>query len=97
VLATILLFVTTRRTIMYRDHDTEASFWADQQAPPGVPLANRASSEALASSAPTPSSSRNSAGTTCARATRAAAFRRCCRRTGRFDGVQAGYYVRDQW
>jgi hypothetical protein len=26
VLATILLFVTTRRTIMYRDHDTEASF-----------------------------------------------------------------------
>jgi len=37
VLATILLFVTTRRTIMYRDHDTEASFWAGQQAPPGVP------------------------------------------------------------
>jgi len=26
VLATILLFVTTRRMIMYRDHDTEASF-----------------------------------------------------------------------
>ena len=26
----------------------------------------------------------------------AAAFRRCCRRTGRFDGVQASYYVRDQ-
>jgi len=22
-------------------------------------------------------------------------FRRCCRGTGRFDGVQAGYYVRD--
>jgi hypothetical protein len=26
VLATILLFVRTRETIMYRDHDTEASF-----------------------------------------------------------------------
>jgi len=26
VLATILLFIRTRRAIMYRDHDTEASF-----------------------------------------------------------------------
>jgi len=24
-------------------------------------------------------------------------FRRCCRRTGRFDGSQASYYVRDHW
>jgi hypothetical protein len=26
----------------------------------------------------------------------AAAFRRCCRKTGRFDGAPAGYYVRDR-
>jgi hypothetical protein len=26
----------------------------------------------------------------------AAAFRRCCRKTGRFDGTPAGYYVRDR-
>jgi hypothetical protein len=26
-----------REAAMYRDHDAEASFWADQQAPPGVP------------------------------------------------------------
>ena len=62
----------------------------------GFPLASPASSRAIASSAPAPSSWKNLAGTTCARAVRAAAFRRCCRRTGRFDGVQANYYVRDK-
>jgi len=62
----------------------------------GFPLASPASSVATASSASTPNSSRRSAGTTRARAVRAAAFRRCCRRTGRFDGTQGNYYVRDQ-
>jgi hypothetical protein len=33
---------------------------------------------------------------TFAHAAQAAAFRRCCRRTGHFDGSQANYYVRDQ-
>ena len=60
------------------------------------PPVSLALSGAIASSASTPSSSRNSAETTCAHAARAAAFRRCCRGTGRFDGVQAEYYVRDQ-
>src|SRR5690349_18118850 len=40
----------------------------------GFPLASLALSEAIASSGSTPNSSRNSAGTTCARAARAAAF-----------------------
>jgi hypothetical protein len=62
----------------------------------GFPLASLALSGAIASSASTPNSSRNSAGTTCARAARVAAFRRCCRGTGRFDGAQADYYVRDR-
>ena len=62
----------------------------------GFPLASPTSSAATGSSASTPNSSKSSAGTTCARAARVAAFRRCCRRTGRFDGVQADYYVRDQ-
>ena len=62
----------------------------------GFPPVSLALSGAIASSASTPSLSRNSAGTTCARAVRAAAFRRCCRGSGRFDGVQADYYVRDQ-
>ena len=26
----------------------------------------------------------------------AGAFRRCCRSTGRFDGAQAAYYIRDR-
>jgi hypothetical protein len=37
-----------------------------------------------------------SAGTTRARAVLAAGFRRCCRGTGRFDGTQGSYYVRDR-
>jgi hypothetical protein len=31
-----------------------------------------------------------------ARADPAAAFRRCCRSTGRFDGMLANYYFRDR-
>ena len=44
----------------------------------------------------TPSSLRSSAVTTHARAALAAAFRRCCRSAGRFDGAPAGYSVRDR-
>ena len=62
----------------------------------GFPLASLALSAGTASSAPAPNSSKSSAGTTRARAAQAAAFRRCCRGTGRFDGVQADYYVRDK-
>jgi hypothetical protein len=62
----------------------------------GFPLAKHASSGAIASSAPTPNSLRSSAATTRARAARAAAFRRCCRSAGRFDGVPSDYYVRDR-
>ena len=58
----------------------------------GFPLASLALSGAIASSASTPNSSRNSAGTTCARAARAAAFKRCCLQTGRFDGSPRGYF-----
>jgi hypothetical protein len=62
----------------------------------GFPLASPASSAATASWASTPNWSRNSAAMILARAGPAAAFRRCCRRTGRFDGAPAGYYVRDR-
>ena len=61
----------------------------------GFPLASLTSSGAIASSVSTPSLSRSLAGTTRARAGQAAAFRRCCRRTGRYDGARAAYYVRD--
>jgi hypothetical protein len=37
-----------------------------------------------------------SAATTCACTGLAAAFCQYCRRTGRFDGAQASYYVRDR-
>ena len=80
---------------MYRDHDTGASFEPASKRRRGFPPASPALSGAIASSASTPSLSRNSAGMTCARAVRAVAFRRCCRRPGRFDGVQADYYIRD--
>ena len=81
---------------MYRDHDTETSpVEPSGKRRRGFPLASPASSAATGSSASAPNSSRSPAGTTCARAARAAASRRCCRRTGRFDGVQADYYVRN--
>ena len=80
---------------MYRDHDTETSFEPSGKRRRGFPLASPASSAATGSSASIPNSSKSLAGTTCARVARPAAFRRCCRRTGRFDGVQADYYVRD--
>jgi hypothetical protein len=62
----------------------------------GFPLARPASSAATASLASTQNWSRNSAAMILARAGPAAAFRQCCRRTGRFDGAPAGYYVRDR-
>jgi hypothetical protein len=62
----------------------------------GFPLASPVSSAATASSASAKSSSKSSAATTRAHAAQAAAFRRCCRESGRFDGAQGGYYVRDQ-
>jgi len=74
----------------------DARFWQVPRSRWGFPLASPASSAATASSASTPNSWRISAGTTRARAVRAAAFRRCCRRSGRFDGAQGNYYVRDQ-
>jgi hypothetical protein len=62
----------------------------------GFPLASPASSAVIASSASTPSWSRNSAAMIRARADPVAAFRNCCRSSGRFDGAPAAYYVRDR-
>lgn len=61
--------------VIFRDYDTEASFWVSQQAPPGHPLASLALNEIIASSASTQNSSRNSIGMICVRAARAAGFR----------------------
>jgi hypothetical protein len=60
------------------------------------PPANPASSAATASWALTLNSSRSSAATTHVHAGQDGAFRHCCRRTGRFDGTPAAYYVRDR-
>jgi hypothetical protein len=62
----------------------------------GFPLASPASSAATASLASILSSSRSLGVTILVRADQAAAFRRCCRGSGRFDGAPAGYYVRDR-
>jgi hypothetical protein len=62
----------------------------------GFPLASPTLSAATASSALTPSSWKSSVATIPARADPAAVFRHCCRRTGRFDGTPASYYVRDR-
>jgi hypothetical protein len=62
----------------------------------GFPLASPASSAVIASSASTQSLSKNSGGTILAHVDPVAAFRKCCRRTGRFDGAPASYYVRDR-
>jgi len=74
-------------------HDDQVSFWADEQAPKGVPVARRASSAATARSA-AKNWSRSSGGTTCARAGPASAFKRCCMASGRFDGSPRGDYRR---
>ena len=81
---------------MYREHDAEASFEPTSKRRRGFPLANPASSAAIASWAPTLNSSRSSAATTHVRAGQDGVFRHCCRRTGRFDGTPAAYYVRDR-
>jgi len=40
---------------------------------------------------------RNSAATTCARVAPAAAFKRCCLRTGKFDGTNRDYFFPVSW
>jgi len=80
---------------MNRDYDSLPSFWAAEQATQGVPSARPASSAATESSASTRSWWRSSAGTTRAPAAPDGAFKRCCRATGRHDGTQGDYYVRD--
>jgi hypothetical protein len=96
MLAMILVRIGLREASWTATRTPKHPFEPSSKRRRGFPLASPASSAATASSAPTPNSSRGSAATTPARAARAAAFRRCCRRTGRFDGTQANYYVRDQ-
>jgi len=41
--------------------------------------------------------SKSSAATTFAHATRGGCFKRCCLKSGRFDGAERNHYFREEW
>jgi len=78
-----------------KDLESLNSFWADEQATPGVPWAKPTWSVASGWFTATRSFLRRWAGTIRARATRAAGFKNCCMKSGRYDGTLRSHYVRE--
>jgi len=78
-----------------KDLDSLHCFWAHVEAPPGVPWAKLAWSAATGRYAGARKScSRSSGAMTFARAVPDAGFKKCCMRSGEYDGSDRHYYRR---